>query len=76
DYLEVTVNFYDSQDKVLYSTIAWNELNPDSGKTYNFDGSYFDQKAPVKAEIKVVDSAKSTTPLYTENITIATGSGV
>lgn len=76
DYLEVTVNFYDNQDKILYSGIAWNELNPDSGKTYKFNGHYFDQKQPVKAEIVVVDSAKSTTPLYSENITISTASGV
>lgn len=76
DYLEVTVDFYDSQDKVIYSTIGWNELNPESGKTYTFDGSYFDQKAPVKAEIKVVDSAQSTTPLYSENVTLSTVSGV
>lgn len=76
DYLEVTVNFYDSQDKVLYSTIGWNDLNPESGKTYTFEGTYFDQKQPVKAEVKVVDSAKSTTPLYTENITLKTSGGV
>ena len=76
DYLEVTINFYDSQDKVLYSTIGWNELHPESGKTYTFEGNYFDQKQPVKAEVKVVDSAKSTTPLYTENITLKTNGGV
>lgn len=76
DYLEVTVNFYDSQDKILDSTIAWNELNPDSGKTYKFEGMYFDEKQPVKAEIKVVDSAKSTTPLYSENMTLTTTNGV
>ena len=76
DYLEVTVDFYDSNDKVLYSTIAWNELNPDTDKTYKFEGTYFDQKAPVKAEVKVVDSAQSTTPLYTENITLTTAGGV
>lgn len=76
DYLEVTVNFYDSQDKIIQSTIGWNELNPESGKTYTFDGMYFDQKQPAKAEIKVVDSASSQTPLYTENITLSTVSGV
>lgn len=76
DYLEVTVDFYDSQDKILYSTIAWNELNPDSGKTYKFEGIYFKEKQPVKAEVKVVDSAKSTTPLYSENITLTTTNGV
>lgn len=76
DYLEVTVNYYDNQDKIIYSGIAWNEINPESGKTYHFDGMYFEDKAPAKAEIKVVDSAQSTTPLYTENITISTTSGV
>ncbi|MBE6501268.1 MAG: zinc ribbon domain-containing protein [Methanobrevibacter thaueri] len=76
DYLEVTVNYYDNQDKIIYSGIAWNDLNPESGKTYHFDGMYFDQKQPAKAEVKVVDSAKSTTPLYTENITISPVSGV
>ena len=76
NYLEVTVDFYDSQDKILYSTIAWNSANPDSGKTYTFEGTYFDQKAPAKAEIKVVDNVGSKTPLYSENITLKTGSGV
>ena len=76
DYLEVTVNYYDDEGKVIASTIGWNEVHPDSGKTYKFEGMYFDKKEPSKAEIKVVDSAKSTTPLYTENITILTSSGV
>lgn len=76
DYLEVTINFYDSQDKIIQSTIGWNDANPESGKTYTFDGMYFDQKQPAKAEIKVIDSVSSQTPLYTENITISTKSGV
>ncbi|MBQ9160323.1 MAG: zinc ribbon domain-containing protein [Methanobrevibacter sp.] len=76
DYLEVTINFYDSQDKIIQSTIGWNDANPESGKTYTFDGMYFDQKQPAKAEIKVIDSVSSQTPLYTENITISTTSGV
>ena len=76
DYLEVTVNYYDDEGKVIASTIGWNEVHPDSDKTYKFKGMYFDKKEPSKAEIKVVDSAKSTTPLYTENITILTSSGV
>lgn len=76
DYLEVSIDYYDNQDKVIYSGIAWNELNPESGKTYHFDGMYFEQKQPAKAEVKVVDSAKSTTPLYAENITISNVSGV
>lgn len=71
DYLEVTVNYYDNENKIIDSTIAWNDLNPDSGNTYKFEGHYFNQKQPAKAEIKVVDSAKSTTPLYTHNITIS-----
>lgn len=76
DFLEVTVDFYDNQDKIIYSTIGWNNLNPESGKTYSFEGQYFDQKQPLKAEVKVVDSTKSTTPLYAENITLKTTSGV
>ncbi len=76
DYLEVDIDFYDSQDKIIYSTLAWNEANPENGKTYKFEGSYFDQKAPVKAEIKVIDSFQSEKPLYSENITLSTSSGV
>ncbi|WP_296881321.1 zinc-ribbon domain-containing protein [uncultured Methanobrevibacter sp.] len=76
DYLEVTVNYYDDDGKVIASTIGWNELHPDSGKTYKFKGTYFNEQAPKTAEIKVVDSAKSKTPFYTENITIVTSSGV
>ena len=33
DYLEVTVNYYDNQDKIIDSTIGWNEIHPDSDKT-------------------------------------------
>ena len=76
NYLEVTVDFYDSQDKILYSTIGWNDFQPESGKTYKFEGSYFDQKQPVKAEVKVVDSAGSAAPIYSENITLKTSGGV
>lgn len=76
DYLEVTVNFYDNQDKILYSTIGWNDIHPDSGKTYKFEGKYFDKRQPVKAEVLVVDSADSEKPLYSENITLTTQSGV
>lgn len=76
DYLEVTINFYDSQDKIIQSTIGWNEINPESGKTYTFEGMYFDQNQPAKAEIKVVDSSTSPNVLYTENITISTKGGV
>ena len=76
DYLEVTIDYYDSKDKIIESGIAWNELNPESGKTYHFDGMYFENKAPAKAELKVFESSTSSTPLYTENITISTADGV
>lgn len=76
DFLEVNVDFYDDQGKILHSTIAWNEIHPDNGKTYKFEGHYFGQKTPTRAELKVVDSAKSTTPLYSENITLTKSSGV
>lgn len=66
------MDFYDSQGKILYSTTGWNELHPNSGKTYKFEGMYFKEKQPVKAEIKVSNSANSATPLYRENITITT----
>lgn len=76
DYLCVNVDFLDSNGKVIDSTIGWNDLNPQSGKTYKISAWYFEQQAPEKAEIRVVDSTDSTTPLYTENITISTASGV
>ena len=41
-------------------------------KLMNHKGS----EQPAKAEIKVIDSASSQTPLYTENITISTKGGV
>lgn len=76
DYLSVDIDFYDAEGKIITSTIGWNELNPESGHTYKISGWYFEQTQPVRAEVKVVDSAKSTTPLYSENITIVTGSEV
>ena len=76
NYLEVTVDFYDNQDKIIYSSIGWNDFQPESGKTYKFEGYYFDQKQPTKAEIKVIDNAGSDTPLYSKNVTLNTASGV
>ena len=76
DYLSVDVDFYDSTGKIIDSTIGWNELHPESGKTYKISAMYFGKTQPVKAELKVVDSASSTTPLYNETITILTSSGV
>lgn len=70
DYLCVNVNFYDNQNKIIDSSIGWNSLNPTSGKTYSFDGLYFGQTQPVKAEIIVTDRADSSNVLYTENITL------
>lgn len=70
DYLCVNVNFYDQQNKIIHTTIGWNELNPQSGKTYTFDGSYFGQIQPAKAEIIVTDKSDSSHVLYTENITL------
>ena len=70
DYLSVNINYYDKDGKIINSGIGWNELNPQSGQTYKISSMYFEKTQPVKAEIKVVDSAKSNNPLYTENITI------
>lgn len=70
DYLSVNVNFYDQQNKIIHTTIGWNELNPQSGKTYTFDGSYFGEVQPSKAEIIVTDKSDSSNVLYTENITL------
>ncbi len=76
DYLCVNIDYFDSQGKVIRSDIGWNDLNPESGKTYKISSWYFEKTQPVKAEIKVVDSSDATTPLYTENITISASSGV
>ncbi|WP_407380224.1 zinc-ribbon domain-containing protein [Methanobrevibacter sp.] len=70
DYLCVNVNFYDQNNKILDSTIGWNELNPTSGKTYTFDAMYFKDTQPAKAEIIVTDTSDSSNILYTENITL------
>lgn len=76
DYLTVTVDYYDNQGTIIYSTIAWNSVNPENGKSYKFDGKYFGQKVPTRAEVKVLDSTKSTTPLYSENVTLPVAGGV
>ena len=70
DYLAVNINYYDKDGKIITSGIGWNDLNPESGHTYKISHMYFDKNKPVKAEIKVVDSAKSNNPLYSQNITI------
>lgn len=76
DYLSVKIDYFDSQGKVITSTIGWSQLNPESGKTYKISNWYFEKTLPAKAEIKVVDSANDETPLYTENITITNVGGV
>ena len=76
EYLSVNVDYYDADGKIIDSNIGWNQINPESGHTYKISSWYFEQTPPVRAEIKVVDSASSTTPLYAENVTITKGSGV
>lgn len=76
DYLCVNVDYFDSEGKVIRSDIGWNDLNPESGKTYKISSWYFEQTPPAKAEIKVVDSSDDTTPLHTENVTLITSSEV
>ena len=76
DYLCVYVDYFDNEGKVIDSTIGWNHANPENGMTYKISSMYFKQTPPAKAEIKVVDSYDDDTPLYTENITITTSSGV
>ena len=76
DYLCVNVDYYDSEGKIIDSNIGWNDNHPESGNTYKISSWYFKQNAPAKAKITVVDSATDNTALYTENITIVTGSGV
>lgn len=71
NYLSVDIDYYDKDGKIITSSIGWNQLNPESGKTYKISNMYFEKTMPAKAEIKVVDSAKSKTPLYTENITLS-----
>lgn len=71
DYLAVHITYYDKDGKVIHSRIGWNDLNPENGRTYKISDMYFDKTQPVKAEIKVVDSAKSDRALYTENITLS-----
>ena len=70
DYLSVNVNFYDQQNKIIHNTIGWNDIHPQSGKTYTFDGFYFGQTQPVKAELIVTDKSDSSHILYTENVTL------
>ena len=70
DYLCVNVNFYDQQNKIIDSKIAWNDLHPQAGKTYAFDGWYYGQTQPSKAEIIVTDKSDSSHVLYTENVTL------
>jgi len=76
DYLSVKVDYYDSEDKIIDSSIGWYGSNPQSGNTYKISSWYWENIQPAKAKIYVVDSANDNTPLYTENMTILTSSGV
>lgn len=76
DYLSVKVDYYDSEDKIIDSSIGWYSSNPQSGNTYKISSWYWEKIQPVKATVYVVDSANDDTPLYSENMTIVTSSGV
>lgn len=76
DYLSVNVDYYDSENKIIDSNVGWFSFNPQSGNTYKISSWYWEKTEPVKAKISVVDSSNDDTPLYTENITILTSSGV
>ena len=76
DYIYVNVDYYDSQNKIITSTVGWNGFNAESGNTYKISAWYFEKTQPAKAVLKVIDSHNKENPLYTENITIKTTSGV
>ncbi|WP_298521969.1 zinc-ribbon domain-containing protein [uncultured Methanobrevibacter sp.] len=76
DYLSVKVDYYDSEDKIIDSSIGWYGSNPQSGNTYKISSWYWETNPPAKAKLYVVDSANDDVPLYSENITITTSSGV
>lgn len=70
DYLEVSVKYYDSSNKIIYSGIAWNENNIEPGQTYHFTSSYFEEVQPTRAEIIVTNDYSGEAPIYTQNITL------
>lgn len=72
DYLSVKVDYYDSEDKIIDSSIGWYGTHPQSGNTYKISSWYWENIQPAKAKLYVVDSSNDDTPLYTENITIKT----
>ncbi len=71
DYLKVSIDYYDSQGKIVESGIAWNDLNVKGGNTYHFSHMYIDHVQPTTAKLSVYDNSKGENPLYTENITLS-----
>lgn len=76
DYLSVKVDYYDDEGKIIDSNVGWYGSNPQSGNTYKISSWYWEQTQPTKAKVYVVDSSNDDTPLYVENLTITTSSGV
>ena len=70
DYLELDIEYYDSEGKVLYSGLAWNQLDAEAGKTYHFSSSYIDEKQPVSAQITLKDDSLDEEPFYVQNVTL------
>lgn len=70
DYIEMDIEYYDSENRIIYSGIAWSEVNAKSGATYHFDNPYFDEKQPVRAQITIKNNYDAD-PFYIQNITLA-----
>jgi len=70
EYIELDIEYFDADGKVLDSNYAWNQANAQSGKTYQFESSYYNKEQPVKAQITIYKDSIDKKPFYIQNVTL------
>ena len=71
DYVNMEVEFYDANGKVLDTTYALMETSVEAGKTYQFEAMYMKQEKPYKAQISLKNSALEDEPFYVQEVNLA-----
>ncbi len=71
DYVSMEMEFLDENGKVLDKAYPLIESSVEAGKTYQFDGMYFKEEKPYKAQITLKnDALDDEDPFYMQNITL------
>lgn len=70
DYVNMEVEFYDANGKVLDTTYALMDTSVEAGKTYQFDAIYMKEEKPYKAQISLKNNVDDE-PFYVQEVNLA-----